>query len=992
MSLDNSYKKSLLAVEGVIKRITAEMFSLNAQVTTLSRTLNTIGGKTSKSDVPLMLQKQKKASDDLNIANNKLIKSTKDLNVQKNALTKIQAQERVTVQALNKERRTEATSISKVAGAYSNLKAKQQLAKKTLQDLIVANGKNNVQVKKAQREYDKLTKKINITNKATSNFSKTGLGSMVRGFKNLLGAFGIIGGVMLFRDFTKAVFDNLKTLDKLDFSLRAVIKNEGELIQTRAFLNDITIRYGAELVSTTERYIKFATAARQSGVAMKDTEQIFETMTEAAGVMGLKTDELTGIYLALEQMLSKGKVTTEELRRQLGERLPGAFGIMANALGVTTIELDKMLRAGEVLSAEVLPKFAKEVEKAFGLDTIDKVTTLQASTTNLASSWQMLIEEMRTGSSWISTSLRGIIDGLGDSIRNLTSSMKGDEGIAELSRYNEVFRDLKDTYEKTNDPLGVMIELREKQNVVMEKHRVAESEFIKLKRWDIGLRNDETIAMEKTVGNLQGEYKAIESYIELLKSKARQEKIDKESVINKLVLKDKNLSLEKLEAMSLKELNELWLKLNNEKKKGRAIIEGTIAWYQKQISVLKDEQKYTSKTTKAYKEKQKAIGVLEEKIKDLIGTTEDLLDVFDGEGTKKGAQVIDDLVMGFDSWQRGAGKAKKSTEELKSELEDFFGEFQDEFASEAGFDFFNKMFGKGEVDEDGKFTSTFDKLREEAISTEKEFGFMFNTITEIGQEAFNFLQTSQDAYFDAQFARLEQQRDVSIMFAGESVSAQEEIERQYEERRKKIAREQAQAQKKVAMFNIAINTAQAIVATLGKTGFAGIPLSVIVGAMGAAQLAMVAATKVPEFFRGTDNAPEGWAKVDEQRPEIHTDRRGNIKSFGEDKANFRFLNAGDKIYSSREKYFNKELSGVLSGNDILPYSQMFNLSTPNVTVEQGLKKEDFIREIRSMKDAITNKESTSINIDKNGFAVRQTSNGTTTEQLNNVLRLKGTDV
>ena len=36
-------------------------------------------------------------------------------------------------------------------------------------------------------------------------------------------------------------------------------------------------------------------------------------MTKAAGVLGLKTDELTGIFLALEQMISKGKITTEEL-------------------------------------------------------------------------------------------------------------------------------------------------------------------------------------------------------------------------------------------------------------------------------------------------------------------------------------------------------------------------------------------------------------------------------------------------------------------------------------------------------------------------------------------------------------------------------------------------------------------------------------------------------------------------------------------------------
>ena len=81
----------------------------------------------------------------------------------------------------------------------------------------------------------------------------------------------------------------------------------------------------------------------------KETQDIFGTMTKAAGVLGLKTDELTGVYLALEQMISKGKITTEELRRQLGERLPGAMDIMANSLGVTTAELDGMMKRASLV-------------------------------------------------------------------------------------------------------------------------------------------------------------------------------------------------------------------------------------------------------------------------------------------------------------------------------------------------------------------------------------------------------------------------------------------------------------------------------------------------------------------------------------------------------------------------------------------------------------------------------------------------------------------
>jgi hypothetical protein len=90
------------------------------------------------------------------------------------------------------------------------------------------------------------------------------------------------------------------------------------------------------------------------------------------------------------------------------------------------------------------------------------------------------------------------------------------------------------------------------------------------------------------------------------------------------------------------------------------------------------------------------------------------------------------------------------------------------------------------------------------------------------------------------------------------------------------------------------------------------------------------------------NSPEGFAMVDEKRPEIHTDRQGNIKSTGESGANMRWLNSGDKIYKSHEEYFNKELSGVLEGNDILPYSQMFDMVAPSININSGINKQDFV--------------------------------------------------
>jgi len=50
------------------------------------------------------------------------------------------------------------------------------------------------------------------------------------------------------------------------------------------------------------------------------------------------------------------------------------------------------------------------------------------------------------------------------------------------------------------------------------------------------------------------------------------------------------------------------------------------------------------------------------------------------------------------------------------------------------------------------------------------------------------------------------------------------------------------------------------------------------------------------FEKGTDNAPKGWAVVDEIGAEIITDKKGNIKDFGSGGgARFKYLEQGDKV-------------------------------------------------------------------------------------------------
>ena len=191
-----------------------------------------------------------------------------------------------------------------------------------------------------------------------------------------------------------------------------------------------------------------------------------------------------------------------------------------------------------------------------------------------------------------------------------------------------------------------------------------------------------------------------------------------------------------------------------------------------------------------------------------------------------------------------------------------------------------KMF----LDFDANGESTFSKLLASAKTTQEEFAVTFNAISEVAQDAFNIISEASQKNFEEEYSRLEQQKNIALMFAGDSASAREEIEKQAEQKRKEIAKREAKAKKQQAIVNIAIDTAQAIVATLAKTPLpAGLPFVIATAALGAAQIALVASQQIPEYWKGTDNAEGGLAWTQEKGREIITDSQGRIKSTGSDK-------------------------------------------------------------------------------------------------------------
>lgn len=143
------------------------------------------------------------------------------------------------------------------------------------------------------------------------------------------------------------------------------------------FAREEADRLGLALVPLTDQYSKFAVAATQAGVSIEETRVIFRSMAETGIVMNATTEDMEGIFRALTQIMSKGRLTAEELRGQLGERFPAAVAIMAKSLGKTQAQLAKMMEQGQ-LTSDVLLKFSSEATKSIKSGLEPAMTGLRA--------------------------------------------------------------------------------------------------------------------------------------------------------------------------------------------------------------------------------------------------------------------------------------------------------------------------------------------------------------------------------------------------------------------------------------------------------------------------------------------------------------------------------------------------------------------------------------------------------------------------------------
>jgi tape measure domain-containing protein len=222
---------------------------------------------------------------------------------------------------------------------------------------------------------------VNSTKRAASETVK--LESTLSSLQSMIASAFSVGVII---NFTKNLVDAERRLELIQNRLNFVAGSTEKGTALFERLTAASNKLGINIEVLSGGFAAFGISATQAGFSARKAEDIFIKMSAGLRAAGATSLQSQRAFLALQQMIDKGVVSAEELRRQLAEALPGATSIMVEAYNnlhpaqqVTMEEFIKLQEAGKILSNEILPEFANVLEKRVGPALAGKQSSLDAS-------------------------------------------------------------------------------------------------------------------------------------------------------------------------------------------------------------------------------------------------------------------------------------------------------------------------------------------------------------------------------------------------------------------------------------------------------------------------------------------------------------------------------------------------------------------------------------------------------------------------------------
>jgi tape measure domain-containing protein len=180
-------------------------------------------------------------------------------------------------------------------------------------------------------------------------------------------------------------------IDKQRLALKNVTKDVAEYENALAFIDKTSRDLAIPQDVLNKQFTQLSASVIGAGGDINLAQEAFIGI--AAGIRGTggSLADMEGALRATAQVFSKGKVSAEELRQQIGERLPGAFTLFAKSMGKTPQELDKMLEQGQVTLNDFM-SFVRTLSSEYGASASEIAASSQAAGDRLATSMSRMRE------------------------------------------------------------------------------------------------------------------------------------------------------------------------------------------------------------------------------------------------------------------------------------------------------------------------------------------------------------------------------------------------------------------------------------------------------------------------------------------------------------------------------------------------------------------------------------------------------------------------
>ena len=182
-----------------------------------------------------------------------------------------------------------------------------------------------------------------------------GLGDSVSNLaRSYLSAFAAIAGIV-------ATYRVGEELEQIQASLLASSGTFEQAGKDFRYVTEQSLRLGADLKTMSHGFQQISVAGKAMKFSTEEIQNIFLGAAEGAKAFNLTAEDSAGIMRAFVQIMSKGVVSMEEIKSQLGDRMPVAMSIGAKSMGMSIDKFIKKVSDGQVQSRDFIRGFATEI-------------------------------------------------------------------------------------------------------------------------------------------------------------------------------------------------------------------------------------------------------------------------------------------------------------------------------------------------------------------------------------------------------------------------------------------------------------------------------------------------------------------------------------------------------------------------------------------------------------------------------------------------------